>query len=545
MYKIVDSWRSYRDDPIDLQSQSGHASCVLNQQQQQVYQSDPQDLTASAPSFQPSQSRRSHFVPYQPLRLVRNYARYPKYRVNKPYRTSDGTRERQIVQQAQTALQVDSTPSTSRYTFRPRPPDQIAPFSSAVAADVPLPSVESSNNFLPLSFSQHNSIRQFSTIRDRTASPEVESPPAPTASAEYKKNSQLPPALRQVPQKLLVILDLNGTLLVRPKKNHPTRFIMRPGVTRLLDYLFKHHVVMVYSSARPVNTTAMVQKLIRPAQRIQMAGVWARDKLDLTKDQYNAKVQVYKKLQKIWADNSVQARAEPGRKWDQSNTVLVDDSQLKALAQPHNLLQVPEFENDAPKRGGPALRDWQLHQQEIVKSVEQKLEELKWQVDVSRLIRHWQTGKRHAPGVVDETVDQKTHRSVQDQVRSPSPSLGVGQDDSSPPQHLTPKSPSPSDSDADSGPGGGVAVDDSITSSLDGLEMEIDRHLNIQESVRRSESPINESVWSEILAGGKANDKGGEKGKVKAKHKRRGKKKNNKVLDSMADVPPTPDSMDA
>lgn len=34
--------------------------------------------------------------------------------------------------------------------------------------------------------------------------------------------------------------------------------------------------------------------------------------------------------------------------WDQSNTVLIDDNALKASAQPHNLVQIPEFTKDIP-----------------------------------------------------------------------------------------------------------------------------------------------------------------------------------------------------
>lgn len=52
----------------------------------------------------------------------------------------------------------------------------------------------------------------------------------------------------------------------------------------------------------------------------------------------------------------------------------------------------------------------------ILKSLEQKLEQLKMQVDVSRLIREWQSGKRLAPGVVDETIDQKTQQTVPEQL---------------------------------------------------------------------------------------------------------------------------------
>lgn len=257
-----------------------------------------------------------------------------------------------------------------------------------------------------------------------------------------------------------------------------------------------------------------------------MAGVWARDKLDLTKLQYDNKVQVYKKLQKIWADKTIQTKSEPGRRWDQSNTILVDDSQSKALAQPHNLLQVPEFEDNAPHQKA-ALQKWRLEQEEIVKSLEQKLEELKWQVDVSRLIREWQTGKTTAPGVVDETVDQKTHHSLQRRDSSDTQNIGQPQ---LPPQLLSPRSPSPSDSDSsedEASTSQGVNLDgDSL---LDKLERDLDLrlNLNLEGGLERYTRP-GESATDKNGAGRVSQERGAEEAERKW---------------SLFDVSQTPDSM--
>ncbi|KIV85613.1 hypothetical protein, variant 1 [Exophiala sideris] len=534
----VDSWRSYRNDTVNLQ-----ASTNLHQSQwaPQTRASHPlygvPPPSGSAPYFQPSHVQVAHNTSREPLRSVHNYARYPTYRVDKIYRAADGSRDRSLTQQAAKYAPLASSQGISQYTLRPRRPDQIAPYSSAALADIPLPSIEPTD---PSSASANDvPIRYNTPRRSRTGTPGVvQDPPAPKATKAYMKSAAQPPALRDTAQKLLVVLDLNGTLLVRPnRRNDPTKFKIRPGVTQLLDYLFNNHVVMVYSSARPDNVSGMVNNLIHPNQRKEMAGIWARDKLDLTYQQYNNKVQVYKKLEKIWADNAVQSKAEPGTKWNQTNTVLVDDSQIKGLAQPHNLLQVPEFENNAPKEGGAALREWQLKEQAIVKSLELKLEELKWQVDISRLIREWQAGKRTAPGVVDETIDQKTHRRIEQQQPEPSPAPSVGQPNRAtsvagqslsqpglPSPFLTPSSLPQSIEDDDSSDAG---VDLSYHSPLDHLEREIDRNLNIERAdgdkhARRSESPIDEAVWKEILGGKEEKDT--EKG-------------------SLGAVPPTPESM--
>ena len=73
--------------------------------------------------------------------------------------------------------------------------------------------------------------------------------------------------------------------------------------------------------------------------------------MGLTPQQYHDHVQVYKRLDIIWASTALRSRhpdSKKGAKWDQSNTVLIDDDALKASAQPHNLVQIPEFSKDKP-----------------------------------------------------------------------------------------------------------------------------------------------------------------------------------------------------
>ena len=434
VYKLVDSWRSYRQDTVNLQSSTNPPTA----------QSVQLPLGSTGTTFMPSTRglniHAAHFTPYQALRSVHNYARYPTYRVNKVSRVSDGDRERHVVQQASGASRINH-PTTSRYNFRDRgqnhgnthsntavnnvfPPNRQRDRQGNVLSGVQpwrrghpldpnqaIPSVEAGdieNGIATLIPSALPS--RFADRPSRTRTPEsVTPPPAPKAAAQYLENARKSPEILKSPKKLLVILDLNGTLLVRPNgRANPTNFKLRPGVSSLLDYLFANHIIMVYSSARPENVGIITNKLFSVTQRAQLAAVWSRDKLDLTEVQYRNKIQVYKKLGKVWADNTIQASASPGQKWDQSNTVLVDDSHLKALAQPHNLVQITEFENNAPRAGGEPLFRWQKEQQEILESLQAKLEVLKWQVNVSRLIREWQAGAKKAPGVVDETVDQKT-----------------------------------------------------------------------------------------------------------------------------------------
>jgi hypothetical protein len=216
-------------------------------------------------------------------------------------------------------------------------------------------------------------------LRGRKASRD---PPTPTPTEAYLLRSRT--ASKQlrgtVPQKLLIILDLNGVLLFRSGKKNPKTFTPREHLKEFLTYLFTNHKVMIWSSARPENVTAMCQRIFTEEQREMLVGEWARDKLHLTDDQYDNKVQVYKQLSWVWEDASVQQNATSWKslqgKWDQSNTVLLDDTALKAAAEPYNLIEVPEFGSDGDN-----------HEDGVLSQVAGYLEELKYAVNASYFMR--------------------------------------------------------------------------------------------------------------------------------------------------------------
>ncbi|KIW71591.1 hypothetical protein, variant 1 [Phialophora macrospora] len=524
----VDAWRSYRDGENNLQTaadfqplfqshptffssgqqqvhawaplgQNASQGVLLGQQRsappplgQQTYPLAPQATSPSLPRFQPpAPVEHSYFKPYQPLRVSNGtierqvIEQTKKTQQSQPRaQTQDPRRRHKARQIPESTVQTPPETRSDRYPLRNRRSDQIAPFSTGVTQQN-LRSVGTPSNSLP------PGMRAAQRTSPQPSRGRVDEAPRPTR--EYKRKAALESETRNRPQKLLVILDLNGTLLVRPNKSRPKNIIVRPGIPTLLDYLFRNHVVMVYTSAKPQNCAAMIEKFFRPDQRAALAAVWARDRLGLTPEQYDNKVQVYKKLEPIWQDSAIQMKAEPGKRWDQSNTVLVDDSQIKALAQPHNLLQIPEFLNNEPKLGLQAKLDWRLDEEAIVQSVQQKLEELTWQVDVSRLIREWQTGKRHAPGVVDETVDQKALQNVEDRAPSSTPDPSIGERESSyqPQQLRTPRESAipvseidqpqykPVEVESDDG----VSCDDEGGTTLDDLQAQINGSLSLNQSL--------------------------------------------------------------
>jgi hypothetical protein len=147
------------------------------------------------------------------------------------------------------------------------------------------------------------------------------------------------------PQRLLVVIDLNGTLLHR--KNSKASFVRRRNVAPFLKHLLAHHSVMIWSSSKPDNVSKMVAQLFSAADREQLAAEWARDTLGLDAAQFAHKVQVYKQLSWVWRSGRVRphplAREAGGARWGQANTVLLDDSALKAAAEPFSLVELPDF----------------------------------------------------------------------------------------------------------------------------------------------------------------------------------------------------------
>jgi hypothetical protein len=167
--------------------------------------------------------------------------------------------------------------------------------------------------------------------------------PVPRPTSEYDRKSRETPLPVFPSQRLLVVIDLNGTLLHR--KNAKASFVGRKHVGRFLAHLLQHHAVMIWSSSKPDNVSKMVAQLFSKDDRAKLAAEWARDTLGLDPVQFAHKVQVYKQLSWVWGSDQVKPHplAAEGARWDQSNTILIDDSALKAVAEPYNLVELPEF----------------------------------------------------------------------------------------------------------------------------------------------------------------------------------------------------------
>ncbi|KAI9686122.1 MAG: hypothetical protein M1820_010681 [Bogoriella megaspora] len=168
-------------------------------------------------------------------------------------------------------------------------------------------------------------------------------PKPPIPSIGYLATARIPAQRTDSAQRLLIIIDLNGTLLYRPKWHKSKHYyIPRSGITEFFDYLFANHAVMVWSSAQPDNVHMMCSRLFTPQQHSQLLALWSRKTLGLTNAQYHDKVQVYKRLTKVWNDPIIC----PEGRWDQKNTVLIDDSVEKSKGEPYNAIVIPEFKGE-------------------------------------------------------------------------------------------------------------------------------------------------------------------------------------------------------
>lgn len=129
--------------------------------------------------------------------------------------------------------------------------------------------------------------------------------PSTSPSPSYLDLASKPSKTLPEPTRKLLILDLNGTLLLRsprpPKSGRghysqahpaPRRVMPRPYLTALRAYLFAPQTrawldVMVWSSAQPHSVEDMVLHTLGD-DRERLVAIWARDTLGLEQDHYRA-----------------------------------------------------------------------------------------------------------------------------------------------------------------------------------------------------------------------------------------------------------------
>ncbi|KAH7910425.1 hypothetical protein BJ138DRAFT_1152948 [Hygrophoropsis aurantiaca] len=222
-------------------------------------------------------------------------------------------------------------------------------------------------------------------------SPPVEqAEPLPSAPSESYISISLqgsqPIADPSLARKLL-ILDLNGTLLIRSQRSAKRRYVPGPGggpptapmprpravqprpyIPAFRAYIFAPETkrwldTMVWSSAQPHSVLDMVEKVFGKRQD-DLKAIWDRESLGLSKKDYFQKTQTTKDLTKPWKFFSLNPQPETTHRTspqfhDSSSpnfpsstssvahsaltTLLLDDSPLKARLQPYNHICIPEY----------------------------------------------------------------------------------------------------------------------------------------------------------------------------------------------------------
>ncbi|KAK3829047.1 MAG: HAD-like domain-containing protein [Benniella sp.] len=176
----------------------------------------------------------------------------------------------------------------------------------------------------------------------------------------YMSIAHQEPVTLPKPRKLLVILDLNGTLFYRADNIRRTSH-QRPHLSAFLSYLFENCRVMIWSSARPTSIEKMLKTSGFDQYQRRLDRIWSRMDFRLSPIDYHRKVLTLKDLEYVWEaiENERRSASEDelveggkfGMRYDQTNTILIDDSHDKSQLQPYNCIVVPEYNNVRFKAG--------------------------------------------------------------------------------------------------------------------------------------------------------------------------------------------------
>jgi len=111
---------------------------------------------------------------------------------------------------------------------------------------------------------------------------------------------------------------------------------------------------MVWSSAQPHSVEDMVETVFGE-YRDRLKAIWARDTFGLTAAEYAAKTQTVKNLDIVWSRLTPPLPPQP--EYSSLNTILLDDSVVKAHLQPHNHIVIREYDGENVKAGIKYFRE--------------------------------------------------------------------------------------------------------------------------------------------------------------------------------------------
>lgn len=284
-----------------------------------------------------------------------------------------------LQQDLPTQQQVPRLPTGFNLSNQPNFNNFFFPGSTLPQFSMPAPNLEQSMNTATIANNQTPTHQREEERRPPIQPPSIESGGIPEPTPAYLVRASFLPRRRAHPGPLLVIIDLNGTVLHRPNKRQSSKFLARRHAFEFVQYCVRTFWVVIWSSARPENVQRMVNTLLPRDDLKQVVAIWGRDKFKLTPADYNARTQCYKRLTTLWNEPVVRAsyptHQQGGGCWNQGNTVLIDDSAEKARSEPHNAITLPEFTGDTNEAT------------DVLPKVHDYLNELCYQEDVSAYMR--------------------------------------------------------------------------------------------------------------------------------------------------------------
>lgn len=133
-------------------------------------------------------------------------------------------------------------------------------------------------------------------------------------------------------KKPLLIFDINGTLCHRVSHK---KWVFRPGTKEFMVWASENYTLAIF--------TSMIQKncllALKPISGIGFEFIWARDrcKLDPTKQEW----ETIKSLTDVWLFPDF------NRAWNQTNTIIVDDSAEKhKYNDPKNIILISSWDGN-------------------------------------------------------------------------------------------------------------------------------------------------------------------------------------------------------
>ncbi|CAJ0842569.1 13234_t:CDS:2 [Entrophospora sp. SA101] len=183
--------------------------------------------------------------------------------------------------------------------------------------------------------------------------------PSYQRSIDYIKRQSLTPSspssiLRQ--HEFDDYLKNRGSLTTTPLTKASTTPIEKPPLMLIVLDL---NGTLVYRDAQRINVNKMVKEIFGNDDSNKLLEIWSRDKFPLTNKEYHSKCLTIKDL-------------------EMTNTILIDDSPLKAQLQPYNAIHLKEFNRELFHNGNDS---------ELLNVIEY-LELLKCQSNISHFIKH-------------------------------------------------------------------------------------------------------------------------------------------------------------